>query len=137
MLDIDPIIARLRRPLSEIAALLDSPRLRFSALTEKDVPENSGLYVIYKEEPLEALYVGKAGERGLRFRVMKNHLAYQGDDNFIKYVRAELGLPSRSDARDYVRKNCSVHWIEIADQGRLIMIEHLAIAVVQPRLNRG
>ena len=87
--------------------------------------------------PLEALYVGQSGNRGLLFRIMKNHLAYQGDDNFIRYLKEELNLPSRSEVRDYIKMNCSVHWAKVADEKRLTMLEHLAIAVFQPRLNRG
>jgi len=147
MPNIDPIIGRLREPLFDLAGLLEGPRLRFSSLREKDVPENAGLYVIYKEEPFEALYVGKARRRdepsnwgqpdGLCFRIMKNHLAYQGNDNFIRHLMGETKLPSKADVRDYVRKNCSVHWLEVADERRLFILEHLAIAAVQPRLNRG
>jgi hypothetical protein len=131
----------------ELAELLQMPRLRFLQLREREVPEAAGLYVIYLEQPLEVLYVGQAKRRtkasarsqpdGLRFRIMRNHLAYQGDDNFIKYVTSEYGLSSRADAREFVRKECSIHWREVEDLARLSQLERFAITALRPRLNRG
>jgi excinuclease UvrABC nuclease subunit len=143
----DDLVRNLGVYLDELAALLESPRKRFSSLAEKDVPETAGLYIIYSEEAFEVFYAGKANKRkkpsawgqpdGLRFRIMKNHLAYQGNDNFVKYVMEEFGLASRSDARNFIRKECSVHWLEVDDEQRLFVLEHLAIAALRPRFNRG
>lgn len=82
--------------LEEIAALVASPRRSFGTLGKDQVPETAGLYILCKEEPFEVLYVGQAKTRaarsvwgvsdGLRFRIMENHLAYRGDDNFVRYV---------------------------------------------------
>ena len=106
-----------------------------------------GLYVIYREDPPEVIYVGLAKRRkkpsswgqpdGLRFRIMKNHLAYQGDDNFVRYIMEEFGYVSRGDARAHIRGECSVHWLEVDDPQRLFVLEHLAIAALRPRYNRG
>lgn len=131
--------------VDELAKLLASPRRRFSALPEADVPCTAGLYVIYSEDPLETIYVGKASLKnkprnrvdGLCFRIMKNHLAYQGDDNFVQYIVGWRGFVSRVEARGYIRASCSVHWIEVEDPRRLFRLEHLAIAALNPRLNRG
>jgi len=111
------------------------------------VPETAGLYVIYQEEPFEIFYTGKAKTRdgpsrggvrdGLRFRIMGNHLAYRGDDNFVKYLGDAFGLGSRAEIRAFVQRRCSVHWIEIPDLRKLFVLEHLAIAALAPRFNRG
>jgi hypothetical protein len=68
---------------------------------------------------------------------MKNHLAYKGDDNFVRYLMTETGLTSRSEARARIRASCSVQWIEVDDLKRLWALEHLAIAAMRPALNRG
>jgi hypothetical protein len=133
--------------LEEIVKLVGSPRHRFSTLRKDAVPETAGLYVLYKEEPLEVLYVGIARMRasvslsgvsdGLRFRIMENHLAYRGDDNFVKYVGNEFRLTSRAEIRAFLQRQCSVHWMEVPDLRRLTRLEHLAIAALEPKLNRG
>src|ERR1039458_9273680 len=51
--------------LDELARLLSSPRRRFSSLAKNDVPETTGLYVIYQEEPREVFYAGKARARAV------------------------------------------------------------------------
>jgi hypothetical protein len=109
--------------LDELAALVASPRHRFSTLRKDQVPQTAGLYIIYCEGPFEMFYVGRADVRGkaagpsicdgLRFRIMENHLAYRGDDNFVKYIRKEFGLGSRAEAREHIKSKCSVHWMEV------------------------
>ncbi len=133
--------------MDEIAALIASPRHGFSELRKDEVPETAGLYVIYCEEPFEVFYVGIARTRltpsafgvsnGQRFRIMENHLAYRGDDNFVKYVGEAFGLASRAEVRAFLQRNCSVQWLEIVDLRRLVYLEHLATAALEPRFNRG
>lgn len=133
--------------LEEIAELIASPRHLFSVLRKDAVPETAGLCVIYCEEPFEVFYVGIARTHknrptwkvsdGLRFRIMENHLAHRGNDNFVKYVGEAFGLASRSEVRAFVQRRCSVQWIEIADSRKLAKLEHLAIAALEPRFNRG
>jgi hypothetical protein len=147
MFERDELVRSLEVHLKEPSSLLESPRRRFSSLTDRDVPESAGLYVIYREEPFEVFYAGKAGRRkkesawgqpdGLRFRIMKNHLGYQGNDNFVRYVMEEFALASCANTRDFIRHHCSVHWLEVDDPRRLLLLEHLAIAALRPRFNRG
>jgi len=135
MLHRDDLLRVLDGDLGELVTLFNLPRHPFSSLAERDVPDTPGLYVIYRDEPTVTLYVGKA--RNLRFRIMKNHLAYQGDDNFVRYLMQEIAITSRSQARSYIKKLCSVHWVEVDDAQRLIHLEHLAIAAIRARFNKG
>ncbi len=92
-------------------------------------------------------YAGKARMReapslsgvpdGLRFRIMENHLANRGDDNFVKYVGQAFGLKSRPEIRTFIQRRCSVHWMEVPDLRKLFLLEHLAITALDPRFNRG
>jgi len=143
----DELVRGLESYLDELGSFVESPRRRFSTLAELEVPESAGLYVIYREEPFEVFYIGKASRRtkpsawgqpdGLRFRIMKNHLAYQSNDNFVRYVMEKFGLASRADARSFIQDQCSVHWVEVNDPQHLFVMEHLAIAALRPRLNKG
>jgi hypothetical protein len=134
-LHLEDLLRDLNVYLVDLVALLNSPRHKFCSLVEGDVPEAAGLYAIYGNDPPETLYVGKADN--LRFRIMKNHLAYKGDDNFVKYLMQDLALTSRSAARAYIRRECSSHWVQVDDPQRLFILEHLAIAAARPRYNRG
>ncbi len=143
----DELVRNLSPYLDDLAALLDSSRRRFSSLLESAVPESAGLYVIDREQPYEVFYVGKASKRqkpsvggradGLRFRIMRNHLAYEGNDNFVRYLMEEFRLTSRVAVRNFVQNQCSVRWLEVNDPRRLFVLEHLAIAALRPRFNRG
>ena len=132
----EDLLRRLEVYLDDLLVLLSSPRHRFSSLAEKDVPKASGLYVIYQENPMETLYAGKS-QKSLRFRIMRNHLAYQGNDNLVRYLMKEIGGASRLEVRTHILKLCSVHWIKVDDPERLFCLEHLAIAVTRPRFNKG
>ena len=143
----EDLVRKLGPAIDELTVLLALPRRRFSTLAKGEMPETAGLYVIYLEEPFEVFYAGKAKTReglsrsgvsdGLRFRIMENHLAYRGDDNFVKYVGDAFGLSSRAEIRTFVQQRCSVHWLEIPDLRKLFVLEHLAIAALAPRFNRG
>ena len=108
----DELVRKLGPVLDDVAALVTLPRRPFSSLTKNEVPGTAGLYVIYQEEPFEIFYAGKAKTRetppawgtsdGLRFRIMENHLAYRGDDNFVKYVAEAFGLKSRAEVRAFI-----------------------------------
>jgi hypothetical protein len=68
---------------------------------------------------------------------MENHLAYRGDDNFVRYVGDAFGLQSRTDVRAFIKSRCSVQWLEVPDLRKLFVLENLLIAVLAPRFNRG
>jgi hypothetical protein len=139
------LIQRIEGLLDELALLTASPRHCFMALQKHQVPETAGLYILYQEQPFVVLYVGKALRRGkpstqcdgLRFRIMENHLGKRGDDNFVRYVQEQFEFSTREQARFHIVNHCSVHWREVADVRKLCFLEHCAIAVMQPSLNRG
>ena len=43
------------------------------------------------------------------------HLAYRGDDNFVKHWGDAFGLGFGPEIRAFVQRRCSVHWIQIPD----------------------
>ena len=146
--DVREDLAQKIAPLvDDLACVLALQRLRFSSLSKSDVPQTAGICVIYREEPFEVFYVGIAKTRkepsswgvcdGLRFRIMENHLAYRGDDNFVKYVGEAFGLKSRAERRAFIQRECSVQWMEVPDLRKLCLLEHLAIAALDPRFNRA
>ena len=139
------LMHNLKPLLDEVALLATSPRYPFGTLEKTAVPQSSGLYVIWQDDPPDALYAGRASAKGkpkaqadgLRFRIMENHLGKRGDDNFVRYIGKLLASKSRVDVGRYIREHYSVSWIEVSDPHRLFLLEHLTIAALQPKLNRG
>lgn len=46
-------------------------------------------------------------------------------------------LQPRNEVRAFIKSRCSVQWLEVTDLRKLFVLEHLAIAVLAPRFNRG
>jgi len=93
--------------VTRFVPLVSSPRRCFSSLAKNEFPETAGLYVIYQEETRGKGKIRAAPSQwgvldGLQFRIMENHLAYHGDDNFVKYVGEAFGL--KSPAETFGRK---------------------------------
>jgi hypothetical protein len=126
--------------------LISQPRHRLGILHENEVPENNGVYLIYEDKSMVPIYIGatsKAIERkpsgqpsGLRFRIMRNHMRIHGADNVRKYLASELRRDEKQ-AIQYLKDHCSCQWLEDNDLREVFLLEHFAIAVFNPRLNRG
>lgn len=136
----------IERLYAQLFDLAKSAPLDFGTLAAKDVPEATGVYLIYEDKsPLTPIYAGRAEQSmkkdprkacGLRFRIMQNHLGKQGDDNFLKTLAEELNT-NKQGAVDYVKVHCSCRWLVYASLRDAIILEHFLIAVFNPRLNRG
>lgn len=141
----EQILNRLNPLLEQVVILADCPRRQLVRLRDEDVPNASGLYVIFHDRPSTILYVGKASTKGkspsksdgLRFRIMKNHLGKLGDDNFVRYIHKHFALASLQEAKSFIREQCSVTWLVVDDLQKLFLLEHFAIAALHPVLNRG
>ena len=126
----------------KLQGLLGLPVRHLSTLHETEVPESMGVYILY-DRGVPA-YVGKAqrvGHKlsgkpsGLRFRIMHNHLGRAGSDNFLKYLGENLGVDRRQVVQ-YVKQNCECQWAEVSTAREALLLEHFAIAVLDPRFNR-
>lgn len=134
----------LRQKTQELQGLLARPVHHLGTLREAEVPEAMGVYILYDRLSRVPIYVGKAVKvetkasgkpSGLRFRIMYNHLGRAGSDNFLKYLSEELGADRRQSAQ-YVKHNCECQWIEVETSRKALLLEHFAIAVLNPRFNR-
>ena len=132
----------LRQEIQELRRLLARPIYHLSTLCETEVPESMGVYILHNHGV--PAYVGKAKKvenkasgkpSGLRFRIMHNHLGRVGSDNFLRYLGEELGV-DRKQAAQYVRRNCECQWIEVGTAREALLLEHFAIAVLNPHFNR-
>jgi hypothetical protein len=139
---VDKSIEALRYMLDK---LLSKPKKNLGVLTDEDVPETLGVYLIYEDKSDSPIYVGRAKKiepkssgkpSGLRFRIMRNHLGKEGNDNFLKYLAEELGT-DKKQAVTYLKKYCSCAWLELDNERETLLLEDFAIAVFNPRFNRS
>lgn len=134
----------LKQKTQELQRLLARPVHDLDTLREAEVPEAMGVYILYDRSSRVPIYVGKAVKvetkdsgqpSGLRFRIMRNHLGRTGSDNFLKYLGEALGA-DRRQAAQYVKGNCECQWVEVETGRTALLLEHFAIAVLNPRFNR-
>jgi hypothetical protein len=138
------LIKQIKGLKDQLLMLLNKSQNVFRTLSEADVPEGIGVYLIYEDKTEHPIYVGMSKENkpklreptGLRFRIMRNHLGRRGTDNFLGYLAEEL-RGDRSSAVDYVRNHCSCCWLELNSPREAMLLEHFSIAVLDPRFNRS
>jgi hypothetical protein len=135
----------LEQKTSKFKELLSQSCYHFETLRETDVPETIGVYIIYDHRSSLPIYVGKAQQvetkqsgkpTGLRFRIMHNHLGRAGDDSFLRHLARHLGV-DKKQAVQYVKHHCSCQWMELEGPREAFLLEHLAIGLLDPCLNRG
>lgn len=135
----------LEQKTRELHRLVSQPFHSLSLIREEDVPETIGVYLLYDDKFNLPIYAGKAEQvkpkksgkpSGLCFRIMHNHLGKAGDDNFLQYLAEEI-RGDRKQAVQYVKQHCSCQWIELGNAREAVLLEHFAIAVLNPPLNKG
>ena len=112
-----------------VHTLLSSPILTF---TKSEVPRVPGLYVIYDDKP-SINYVGKTNN--LRRRILGNHRSGNTRGSaFRKALMVDKGFRNENEVSDFIRTSCTFQFLPV-DEG-LSAVEHFAIAVLNPKLNR-
>ena len=129
-----------------LLGLLSQPRRLLASLAADEVPEENGVYLICEDKSVGPIYIGVTTKpveekpsgkpSGLRFRIMENHRGKVGEDNFLRVLSDELGAGKRQ-AVEYVKEHCSCQWLVVEDTRERFLLEHFAIAVLDPRLNKG
>jgi hypothetical protein len=111
--------------------LLRAPRVSVGAAAP---PTKNGVYAFSLDD--EIIYVGEAaGSGGLKDRILRKHVS--GDEGHALQNELTLRFPDRIDRRNFIKNAIDVQWIEIADSLMVSLVEKLAIAVIQPRLNKS
>lgn len=133
----ETVFERLGCLVGMLVRLLIGPTYRFSKEDEERVPESLGVYAIYDKDG-EVIYVGRTKNRNLRERLFKKHLRGTiRTSAFRRNLSEELGLRSEEEITRYVAENCSFKFLVVNDGRTRMLFEHLAIAALGPRLNKG
>jgi len=137
----DPeLLERLEYYVNRLRELLSSPRRRFSRAAH--VPTKPGVYVVWRDSVI--IYVGSS--RDLRRRLLGEHLRGNVDGSRLRRalswdlgiapigVRAKLSRAEEERISEHLRRRCSFQYIVEENERMRAMIEHFAIALLNPRL---
>jgi hypothetical protein len=117
-------------------SLLAATPYGFDESLRSNVPGEPRLYMIFTRSNglEEVLRAGRAsGEGGLRQRVYQNHLMGDQSGNLRKQlVRAQI-CPDLTEAKAWIRANCSVRFLVMEDENTLRWGEHFVLSVLRPR----
>ena len=107
--------------------LFNSKVYSFSSVVPSDLPEKSGVYVIWLKDTEEVLYVGRT--RNIRQRLYTNHLmGNKSSARLKKYLVDDVNLPDiveYIDAKNYMKANCCFQFILVEDNNERGHIEGL------------
>jgi excinuclease UvrABC nuclease subunit len=120
--------------LQKMNQLLGMQKFNFSKASSKDLPKESGVYVIYDNRIKSVVYIGRT--RNLRRRLLGDHRA--GDvkgSQLRKAIGRRFSLKSEAEITDYILENCSIQFMVIKEFEETIRLEHFATAILAPVLN--
>lgn len=119
------------RSLRLFEALLAAPK---TLVGGANPPAKNGVYAFSFDG--EIIYVGEAaGSSGLNDRILRKHVS--GDEGHALQAAFREQFPDRLERRAYIKASIHVQWIEIPDSLEVSVVEKLAIAVLEPRLNQS
>ena len=97
------------------------------------LPTQQGVYVIFTKDG-KCLHAGKSISAGVRGRVASQlyggGIGASGD--LVQKVRNNGLATSRQDAQTWIRTNCFVKGLPVADDNTRRWVEHLLLGTLQP-----
>jgi hypothetical protein len=117
--------------VNELSRLLDAVAIRYEQATPRVFPETPGIYLISDHE-LTVIRAGKTNAT-LRQRLYQNHLMGSQDGNLpVQLINSGI-CGTQAGAKEWIRKNCSVRWLEVENARERGFLEHFMLAVLEPR----
>lgn len=108
----------------------------FDECLEKQLPTKPGLYAISRKNggPGEYLHAGMAASKtGLQGRVWGQHYKIGGAaSDLIENVKKRRKTDPPA-ARQWIRENCRVRWVEVEGPELLLWAEDYILSVLQPK----
>lgn len=113
--------------------LIASPKIRFDGELHGSIPAMGGVYRIMGCDPA-ADYVGKS--TNMQSRVYRSHFMGNREVSTLKrkLIRGKH-YDDENGVKEYFFRNCTVQFIEIADEAERNSFEHFAIAILRPIFN--
>ena len=129
----DELILKYRRKLDE---LLAAPKLSFGSTLRRALPDDAGIYRIFRRQSdwRSSVYVGQSSS--LRRRLCDDHLAGNRSSSTLKRKLINAGLFSNeASVQRFLTSDCVVQTLLVPDKVERAFIEHFAIAMLRPEHN--
>jgi len=136
-------MASNRAHLEELLqSLLHASCFRFSKDLQAKLPDRRGIYAISvgDGDDTRFLWIGitPKSKGGLRRRIYEDHyLNPTSTSDLPNVLRRFKPSLARKDARHLIEDKCRVRWIELEDKTERELLEHYAIALLQPNPEVG
>ena len=114
-------------------ALIKCPSISFKSIVPSMIPQVGGVYLITarKSNYEVPYYIGRS--MNLRRRIYTNHLMGPiANARLKRYLVGSGECRDVIDAKEFIRNNCNVRWIEENDSRRRGAIEGYAIGFLFP-----
>jgi hypothetical protein len=115
----------------ELSRLLAAPPTNYSTATPKVFPEVPGVYAIFDRDGA-VVRAGKT-DSSLQQRLYRNHLMGSQDGNLPMQLVNSGVCGTQGEAKNWIRKNCTVRWLEIENFRERGLLEHFILAVLEPK----
>jgi len=130
-----------RHVMEMCSTLIAAPSIDVKQLRDNEVPTEIGLYLWRSKIDGRPAYIGVAlGRRGLRGRIMKQHLQPSYRKSVLRKTIAECkGLDLGVDCVEFLRDNFTVSYVACSSikHSWVQAAESLLIAALGPQYNRG
>ncbi len=120
---------------TQLAALLDSPVIRFDERCRSSLPAAPGVYRIFDStHPDDTVRAGrtKTAAGGLRQRVYKNHLMGNQAGNLRAQLVDDEVCVDLNAAKELIRRSFAVQVLVIEDETERRWLEHFLLGVLRP-----
>ncbi|MFC1927363.1 hypothetical protein ACFLW7_02145 [Chloroflexota bacterium] len=114
-------------------ALINCTPISFGRIVPSMIPEVGGVYLITTRRSRYevAYYIGRS--KNLRRRIYTNHLMGPiANARLKRYLVGSGECRDVKDAKEFIRNNCSVRWIEENDSRRRGAIEGYCVGLLFP-----
>lgn len=119
-----------------VETLLQAESYRFDDELIENLDSRPGVYRVYENgsQGSESLFVGKS--MNLQRRIVMDHFKGRSTRSEIRRKLLDReGIPEERLVTEYLQERCQVQCITLSDPRERAMLEHFAVAVLQPRLN--
>lgn len=117
-----------------VECLVNKPAIRFYASTMRELPDESGIYILLHSETCNVLYAGMSG-KSIRRRMIDHWYGAAGSD-LAKKLLNKKGVQNPDKAKDWIKKHVAIRWLTSAEFSMAVReAEIYAIRNLRPLLN--
>lgn len=117
-----------------VECLVNKPPIRFYAPTMRELPEESGIYILSHSETCNVLYAGMS-DQSIQMRMIDHWDGAASSDLAKKLVNKKC-VPNPDKVKDWIKKHVDIRWLTSAEFSMAVReAEIYAIRNLRPLLN--